>query len=230
MVILEARNVVKTYKKNGEIITVLNNINFSVDEGNFVFIVGPRGQGKTTLINVLSGLDKPDSGLVIFENETLTDKDEEYLAKIRNEKMGLIFQDVHLISSFTAVENVEAPLYPSEFSEKEIREKSLQLLEKLGLKYRVEHFPEELSDGERRAVAIARALINEPKIVFADEPTAGLDEEWEKKVIDLLRAYNSEKKATIIFITAKNTLVKKYGKSGDKIFEIKGGKLKTRGS
>lgn len=230
MAILEARNVVKTYKKNGEIITVLNNINFSANEGDFIFIVGPRGQGKTTLINVLSGLDKPDSGLIIFENETITDKDEEYLAKIRKEKVGLIFQDVHLISSFTAVENVEAPLYPSELSEKEIREKSLQLLEKLGLRYRVEHFPEELSDGERRAVAIARALINEPKIVFADEPTTGLDEDWEKKVIDLLRIYNSEKKATIIFITAKNTLVKKYGKSGDKIFEIKDGKLKARGS
>lgn len=230
MAILEARNVVKTYKKNGEIITVLNNINFSANEGDFIFIVGPRGQGKTTLINVLSGLDKPDSGLIIFENETITDKDEEYLAKIRKEKVGLIFQDVHLISSFTAVENVEAPLYPSELSEKEIREKSLQLLEKLGLRYRVEHFPEELSDGERRAVAIARALINEPKIVFADEPTTGLDEDWEKKVVDLLRIYNSEKKATIIFITAKNTLVKKYGKSGDKIFEIKDGKLKARGS
>ena len=225
MALLEARNVIKTYRKNKEIITVLNNINFSANEGDFIFVIGPRGQGKTTLINVLSGFDKPDSGLIIFENETLTDKDEEYLAKIRKEKMGLIFQDVHLISSFTAVENVEAPLYPSEFSEKEIREKRLQLLEKLGLKYRIEHFPEELSDGERRAVAIARALINEPKIVFADEPTAGLDEEWEKKVINLLRTYNSEKKATIIFITAKSTLVKKYSKSGDKIFEMKNGKL-----
>jgi len=230
MALLEARNVIKTYRKNDEAITVLNNINFSANEGDFIFIVGPRGQGKTTLINVLSGLDKPDSGLIIFENETLTDKDEEYLAKIRKERIGLIFQDVHLIPSFTAVENVESPLYPSEFSEKEIREKSLQLLEKLGLKYRVEHFPEELSDGERRAVAIARALINEPKIVFADEPTAGLDEDWEKKVIDLLRTYNSEKKATIIFITAKNTLVKKYSRSGDKIFEMKNGKLVSRSS
>lgn len=230
MALLEARNVIKTYRKNDETLTVLNNINFSANEGDFIFIVGPRGQGKTTLINVLSGLDKPDSGLIIFENETLTDKDEEYLAKMRKEKMGLIFQDVHLIPSFTAIENVESPLYPSEFSDKEIREKGLQLLEKLGLKYRIEHFPEELSDGERRAVAIARALINGPKIVFADEPTAGLDEDWEKKVIDLLRAYNSGKKATIIFVTAKSTLVKKYSRSGDKIFEMKNGKLVTQGS
>jgi len=228
MAILEARNIVKTYKRNDEIITVLDKVNFLIDKGDFVFIVGPRGQGKTTLVNVLSGLDKPDDGLIIFENDTFTDKDEEYLAKIRREKMGLIFQDVNLIPSLTAVENVEAPLYPSEFSDKEIREKSLQLLEKLGMKYRAEHFPTELSDGERRAVAIARALINEPEIVFADEPTAGLDEEWEKKVVELLRKYNSEKRAAIVFITAKNELVKKFSKSGDKIFEIKNGKLVRR--
>lgn len=229
MAILEARNIIKTYKRNGEVIKVLDEIDFSIDEGDFVFIVGPRGQGKTTLINVLSGLDKPDSGLIIFKNETLTDKDEEHLANIRREKMGLIFQDVNLISSLTAVENVEAPLYPSDFSDKEIREKSLRLLEELGMKYRAEHFPAELSDGEQRAVAIARSLINEPKIVFADEPTAGLDEKWEKKVVELLRKYNSEKRAAVIFITAKNELVKKFSKSGDKIFEIRNGKLVRRG-
>ncbi|MHA1594423.1 MAG: ABC transporter ATP-binding protein [Candidatus Baldrarchaeia archaeon] len=219
--LFEVRDVVKRYEKEGREITVLDKVNLSIGLGDFVVIVGATGSGKTTLINILSGLDKPDSGKVYFEGEDMTRMSEEELADLRRENMGFVFQHFNLIPEFTALENVESPLYPTKLSDREIRTRALKVLELVGMTHRVNHYPDELSGGEKQKIAIARALITNPVVIFADEPTAALDPQSEKEVIWLLREINRKRRTTIILATHNRALAS----STDKVFELKNGKL-----
>ncbi len=220
-VILIGKDLVKEYYRGKkEVITALNHVDIEIEAGKMYLLFGPSGSGKTTLLNVLSGLDKPDSGKVIYQDENIVDWDEEKLALFRRENVGFIFQDWQLIPTLTALENVEAPLYPTKLKSKEIRQRALSLLKQVGIYDRADHFPTELSGGEQQRVAIARALVSKPKVIFADEPTGNLDPESGNTVMRMLK--NATRLGTAIIVATHNPELKKYA---DKEFKISSGRL-----
>ncbi|BAI79966.1 lipoprotein-releasing system ATP-binding protein [Deferribacter desulfuricans SSM1] len=196
--LLEAKNLSKTFKKGDYFIKVLDNFNFEVDKGDFIAIVGPSGAGKSTLLHILGGLEKPDNGFVLLNGENIY-KDEKELDNIRNQYFGFVFQFHYLLDDFTAIENVALPAMITGKKD-EAFNKAKAILEKMGLINRLNHFPNELSGGEQQRVAIARALINDPLIIFADEPTGNLDKENSKIVIDEFKRLN-EQGITILMVT-----------------------------
>lgn len=216
---IKVENITKSFIQNNHKIEILKSISFSVNEGEIVSIIGPSGSGKSTLLSIISGMDKPDEGSVIIDEQEITKMDEEKLCKIRNQKIGVIFQAFELIQSFSALENVMLPL---DIAMKKSKEKSTELLGTLGLGERLDHLPKMLSGGEQQRVAIARALINDPKIIFADEPTGNLDVETGLKVIEILFDLIKKFQKTLIIITHDNSLAKK----SDRIFRLKNGQLK----
>ena len=193
MPILELKNVSKIYGS----LKALNDINLSVNAGDWLSIMGPSGSGKTTMINIVGCMDTPSTGNVILDGVDISKESQANLTRIRRDKIGLIFQQFHLINYLTAVENVMlAQYYHSMPDEQE----ALEALEKVGLKDRAHHLPGQLSGGEQQRVCIARALINSPQILLGDEPTGNLDEENEKVVVDIFRRLHSEG-VTIIIVT-----------------------------
>ncbi len=193
MPILELKNVSKIYGS----LKALNDINLSVNAGDWLSIMGPSGSGKTTMINIIGCMDTPSTGNVILDGVDISKESQSNLTRIRRDKIGLIFQQFHLINYLTAVENVMlAQYYHSMPDEQE----ALEALEKVGLKERAYHLPSQLSGGEQQRVCIARALINSPQILLGDEPTGNLDEENEKVVVDIFRRLHSEG-VTIIIVT-----------------------------
>lgn len=200
--IIELKNVNKIYKTKAEEIHILKNINLSFSKGNFVSIQGKSGSGKTTLLNILGLLDVPTNGDMLIDDKLINYKDEKIKNKIRNEKMGFVFQFHYLLNEFTALENVMMPaLINKKFNKKEVREKAMELLELVGLSERVKHKPLELSGGEKQRVAIARSMINDPEIILADEPTGNLDTETSLVINNLFKKINEEKKQSIIIVT-----------------------------
>ena len=200
--VIELKNVNKIYKTKAEEIHILKNVNLSFSKGNFVSIQGKSGSGKTTLLNILGLLDVPTNGDVLIDNKIINYKDEKIKNKIRNEKMGFVFQFHYLLNEFTALENVMMPaLINKKFNKKEVREKAMELLELVGLSERVKHKPLELSGGEKQRVAIARSMINDPEIILADEPTGNLDTETSLVINNLFKKINEEKKQSIIIVT-----------------------------
>ena len=200
--IIELKNVNKIYKTKAEEIHILKNINLSFSKGNFVSIQGKSGSGKTTLLNILGLLDVPTNGDMLIDDKLINYKDEKIKNKIRNEKMGFVFQFHYLLNEFTALENVMMPaLINKKFNKKEVREKAMELLELVGLSERVKHKPLELSGGEKQRVAIARSMINNPEIILADEPTGNLDTETSLVINNLFKKINEEKKQLIIIVT-----------------------------
>ena len=168
--VIELKNVNKIYKTKAEEIHILKNVNLSFSKGNFVSIQGKSGSGKTTLLNILGLLDVPTNGDMLIDDKLINYKDEKIKNRIRNEKMGFVFQFHYLLNEFTALENVMMPaLINKKFNKKEVREKAMELLELVGLSERVKHKPLELSGGEKQRVAIARSMINDPEIILADE-------------------------------------------------------------
>jgi putative ABC transport system ATP-binding protein len=201
---LVARDLTKEYRSGENRLAVLRDVSFSIPQGAFVAIVGPSGSGKTTLLGLLAGLDTPTRGRVILDDADLTGMDEDQRARLRGEKVGFVFQSFQLITTLTALENVQVPL--------ELRgdngapERARELLGRVGLADRLDHFPTQLSGGEQQRVAIARAFANSPRILFADEPTGNLDSDTGAHIVELLEALNRESKTTIILVTHDHSL------------------------
>jgi putative ABC transport system ATP-binding protein len=217
--ILKIENLTKTYKSAGNTLTVLNNINFAVEEGSTFSIVGPSGSGKTTLLGLCAGLDRSTSGLVELNGVRLDNLGEDERAQVRNQYVGFIFQNFQLLPTLTALENVMVPLELR--GEKNARVRSMDLLEKVGLANRSHHYPTQLSGGEQQRISLARAFSNQPKILFADEPTGNLDAETSEKMVKLLFDLNRENGTTLILVTHDMELASKT----QRIIRIKGGNL-----
>ena len=220
---LEALNLHKTYNDATRSLHVLKGVNLKIKEGDFLTIVGPSGAGKSTLLHILGGLDKPADGKVILDDEDIYLLNDRERANIRNQKIGFVFQFYHLLSEFTALENVILPaLIKGDLaSTKAFKEKGLTLLEKVGLKERANHKPNQLSGGEQQRVAIARSLVNNPKIIFCDEPTGNLDSESGKEVINLLAQLNRENRQTLVIVTHDEFIAK----LSHKVVHIRDGQL-----
>ena len=199
MNIIEAKRVTKTYTVDHRKIHVLDDVSLSVSESEFLVVEGSSGSGKTTLLSLLSGLDKPTSGRVFLQEKDITDKSEDDLAQLRKNMIGFVFQSFHLIPSLTAIENI---MFPAELKrDPAAREKSKKLLQRMGLDKRSGNFPHQLSGGEMQRVAMCRALINNPKIIFADEPTGNLDSENGRAILELLLEYQKESRTTMVLVT-----------------------------
>ena len=198
---------------------MLDNINFSVAAGSTNAIVGPSGSGKTTLLGLCAGLDSSSSGIVELNNINLGKLSEDERAQVRNQYIGFIFQNFQLLPTLTALENVMVPLELR--GEKNIRARSLDLLDKVGLADRGHHYPAQLSGGEQKRVSLARAFSNAPQILFADEPTGNLDAETSEKVVKLIFDLNKEAGTTLVLVTHDLELAAKT----QRILRIKGGKL-----
>jgi len=217
--ILDISGLGKTYQSAGKTLTVLDNINFSVETGSTNAIVGPSGSGKTTLLGLCAGLDRSTTGTVTLSGINLGDLNEDKRAQVRNQYVGFIFQNFQLLPTLTALENVMVPLELR--GEKNIRARSLDLLDKVGLANRGHHYPAQLSGGEQQRVSLARAFSNQPKILFADEPTGNLDAETSEKVVNLIFDLNREAGTTLVLVTHDLELASKT----QRILRIKGGKL-----
>jgi len=209
---LKAENVNKDHKRSGEIIRALININLEINAAEVAVIQGPTGCGKTTLLNVLSGLDMPDDGKVFLDGENISRATETRLSTIRRQKVGFVFQDFNLIDTLTAIENVEALLWPESLSAKDIEKRALAALRDVDMLDRKDHFPRQLSGGEKQRVAVARAIIHQPRVLFADEPTGDLDPESGTKLMELLVKLNKDYKTTIVIVTHDEGIANKYGK------------------
>jgi putative ABC transport system ATP-binding protein len=197
--ILEADKLTKTYSVGERLIPILDAVSFTITAGEFVVVSGSSGSGKTTLLTLLSGLDRPTSGRVSMAGQDITDLREDGLARLRNEMIGFVFQAFHLVPSLNALENV---MFPAELKkDPQAEEKAGDLLQRVGLWERRQNFPEQLSGGEKQRVAICRALINGPRILFADEPTGNLDSKNSAAIIDLLAELHRERGTTLILAT-----------------------------
>ncbi len=198
---LEARSVSKSYVEGDKEHVILQDISFSVRVGEQVAIMGPSGSGKTTLLNVLSGLDDVTSGTIFIGDEELTAMSQGQKTKFRRKNVGFVFQSFNLIQSMTALENAMIPLLMNGHSRSSASKKALEMLERVNLHHRKDAYPKHLSGGEKQRVAIVRALIHEPKIVFADEPTGSLDRATSEEIIALIRELNQEFNQTTIIVT-----------------------------
>lgn len=226
--ILHIADLSKTYQSAGRTLTVLDHVNFSVTAGSTNAIVGPSGSGKTTLLGLCAGLDRSSSGIVELNGINLGNMSEDKRAQVRNQYVGFIFQNFQLLPTLTALENVMVPLELR--GERNIKARALDLLDKVGLAERSHHYPAQLSGGEQQRVSLARAFSNQPKILFADEPTGNLDAETSEKVIKLIFDLNKEAGTTLVVVTHDLELAAKT----QRIIRIKGGKLvsdeKTNGN
>ena len=200
---IEAFGLGKVYWDGDRSLEILKDISFSVKAGEGVAILGPSGSGKTTLLNILSGLDKPSAGEVRLEGVSLGALSEKAKADFRNKKIGFIFQFYHLLSELTALENVMLPalMRKDAGASREAKSKAELLLDRVGLKDRMRHFPSELSGGEQQRVAIARALMNDPRVLFCDEPTGNLDIRMGFEIAELLRSLFDREKKTVLVVT-----------------------------
>lgn len=217
--ILDIQNLTKTYDSGDRHLTVLQGINFSLQAGDVCAIVGPSGSGKTTLLGLCAGLDRASSGSVILNGVTLDKLSEDQRAQVRNQYVGFIFQNFQLIPTLTALENVMVPMELR--GERNVQQQAMELLGRVGLAERHDHYPTQLSGGEQQRVSLARAFSNKPAILFADEPTGNLDEETGEKVERLLFDLNREAGTTLVLVTHDLELA---GKT-DRIIRIKGGAI-----
>ncbi|MEJ2658327.1 MAG: ABC transporter ATP-binding protein [Desulfobacterales bacterium] len=219
MTILEARTLNKVYTVDHQDIRVLNDVSLAVEPGEFVVITGSSGSGKTTLLTLLSGLDRPTSGRVFIDHQDITDASEDDLAPLRNRMIGFVFQSFHLIPSMSALENI---MFPAELRGLEDAEtKARQLLERVGLADRADNLPSRLSGGEKQRVSLCRALINDPKLLFADEPTGNLDSKNGRIVFSQLVEMKNEHGATLILVT-HNT---EFAAAADRVLRLIDGRL-----
>ena len=199
--IVEIRNLNKSYRRGTQIVPVLHDITFDINEVEFLVLMGPSGSGKSTLLNLIAGIDKVDSGTIKIGGVDITLLSETELAEWRATNVGFIFQFYNLIPVLTAFENVELPLNLTGLSKKERKEHVEMALRLVNLSHRMDHYPKELSGGEQQRVAIARAIVTDPTILVADEPTGDLDRVSAEEVLDLMERLNVELKKTIIMVT-----------------------------
>jgi putative ABC transport system ATP-binding protein len=219
--ILEVNQLYRKFQSGTKTLTVVNDINFSIPEGISCAIVGPSGSGKTTLLGLCAGLDRPTSGSVSLNGIPLNPLNEDERARVRNQHVGFVFQTFQLVPTLTALENVMVPLELRGEGTKEVRENARELLESVGLGDRTHHYPTQLSGGEQQRVAVARAFINKPKILFADEPTGNLDTETGEHIEDLIFELNEKQGTTLVMVTHDLELAKKCSR----IIKLKNGQV-----
>ncbi|MCI6824390.1 MAG: ABC transporter ATP-binding protein [Ruminococcus bromii] len=219
MKILEVKNLSKVYGKGETMVKALDNVSFSVEQGEFVAIIGPSGSGKSTLLHILGGVDTPTNGSVIINNTDISTLNETALAIFRRRQIGLIYQFYNLIPILTVEENITLPLLlDGRKPDKRLIE---SLVNRLGLSKRLTHLPNQLSGGQQQRVSIGRALVNNPALMLADEPTGNLDSENSKEIVSLLRKLNKENNQTVIIITHDE----KIALSADRIISVQDGKI-----
>ena len=211
--VYELKDVTKTYGKGDGTVTALDGVSLSIDEGDFLAIQGPTGQGKSTLLQVLGALDKPTSGSVLFEGRDLARMREGQLTRTRSRSFGFVFQTFNLIPTLSAQENVEAALVPLRTKPSERRQRARQALAEVGLDHRVSHLPSELSGGEQQRVAIARALVRNPRVILADEPTGNLDEGTRDEIIGLLLRLWTDRGQTVVLVTHDSSIARRAPRS-----------------
>ena len=217
--ILEAKSIYKSYKSPEGKLSVIKNLDLSIEEGQMIFIVGRSGSGKSTLLHVLGNLDRLDSGAIFFQGKPVHDLSEEKRSEFRRRQIGFVFQFYHLLPELTLYENVLLAGIIAKRKKRE--EKANALLEEVGLTNRRRHFPHQLSGGEQQRGALVRALMNDPQLVFCDEPTGNLDEENSGVIIELLKKLNKEKKQTFCIVTHDEN----FSKQGDVVYRLSGGML-----
>lgn len=214
---LEARSLTKTYRNAEVPVQVFDAIDLNADHGEMLAIVGPSGIGKSTLLHLLGGLDRPDRGTVRISDRELTSMTNDELARFRNRNVGFVFQFHHLLPEFSAIENVAMPGWIGKMPRDEALRKAAALLRELGLDARAKHFPNQLSGGEQQRVAIARALLTDPTLFLADEPTGNLDLETSERVFDLMRECHRKRGLTSVIVTHNPDLAARC----DRVFEMK---------
>ena len=219
MKILEVNHLSKIYGKGDTMVKALDNVSFTVEQGEFVAIIGPSGSGKSTLLHILGGVDTPTSGSVIIGDEDISKLNETALAVFRRRQIGLVYQFYNLIPILTVEENLTLPLLLD--GRKPDKRQIDSLVNRLGLSKRLNHLPNQLSGGQQQRVSIGRALINNPALMLADEPTGNLDSENSKEIVSLLRQFNKELNQTVIIITHDE----KIALSADRIISIEDGKI-----
>jgi len=219
--LLEGRGLAKTYRSDGRTVEVLRDLDIVVSRSEMVAIVGSSGVGKSTLMHLLGTLDVPDAGTVFLEGRDLFALDEAERMRIRNQTIGFIFQFHHLLPEFSALENVAMPLLIARSPEAEAMERGRKILSELGLKDRIDHRPAQLSGGEQQRVAVARALVNSPSLVLADEPTGNLDSRTSRDLIALLKTLHQERGLTAVIVTHNGAIASVC----DRVLYMEDGKL-----
>ena len=217
---IQLEHLTKRFTMGDEIITAVNDISLNVAEGDFVSIVGPSGSGKSTLMNIIGMLDTADEGTYLFDGQDVTQLDDDEQTILRNRCIGFVFQSFHLLPRLTAEENVMVPLLYRGVGEKEAKEKADQLLQRLGLGERKNHLPSQLSGGQQQRAAIARALVGDPKLILADEPTGALDQSTGREIMKLMKELN-EGGQTIVLITHDMSIAE----AAKRIVRIEDGRL-----
>jgi len=221
---IELKNVNKSYHTLDETVEALKNINLTIQDGEFVAIVGPSGSGKSTLLHLIGGLDKPTDGEIVVDGNNLQKLKDRDLSRYRNKEIGFIFQDFQLQSHLTLLENVEIPLMfapGKKRKESTMKKRAKELLELVEVSDRMHHKPSEISGGQKQRAAIARAIINKPNILLADEPTGNLDSQTGKNIITLLKKLHAKEKMTVVVVTHDRDIAQ----YAERIVEIKDGKL-----
>jgi putative ABC transport system ATP-binding protein len=221
-VLMSLKSISKEYSLGQHKVTALKNINLDIYKGEFVAITGPSGSGKSTLLHVLGGLDKPDKGEVLIEGADLSKFNDNELSLFRNKMVGFIFQSFYLQPYLNVLQNTEIPLIFRMASESVRKSAATNAIDAVGLSERITHLPKQLSGGQMQRVGIARAIVNDPKIVLADEPTANLDKESTQDIINMLKKINKEKGITIVVVT-HNDMVAQYA---DRIIKLEDGEIK----
>lgn len=198
---IRLEGIEKVYRTDKIETVALSNVNLEVRKGEFISIMGPSGSGKSTLLNVIGLLDAPTKGTVGINGSAIKSCSDRYLARLRNEEIGFIFQTFHLINDLSVVDNVEIPLIYRKLSGSARRKLALEALDRVGLHSRIHHFPTQLSGGQQQRVAIARAIVGRPRILLADEPTGNLDSQMGDEIMDILRGLNADHETTIVMVT-----------------------------
>ncbi|HEX3109444.1 MAG TPA: ABC transporter ATP-binding protein [Thermoanaerobaculia bacterium] len=213
---IRLENVDKVYRTERVETLALHNINLDVAQGEFVSIMGPSGCGKSTLLNLIGLLDRPTGGALSLDGGKINGAGDKALAKLRNEKLGFVFQSFHLVPDLTVVDNVEIPLLYRKIAAKDRRKMALAALDRVGLASRVHHFPTQLSGGQQQRVAIARAIVGKPRILLADEPTGNLDSQMGEEIMEILHGLNREQKTTVVMVTHDE----RFAKQTDRIVRL----------
>jgi putative ABC transport system ATP-binding protein len=213
IILYSIKNLSKSYSQNNKEVNALRNVSLEINRGELVSIQGPTGGGKSTLLQMLGGLDKPTSGTISLADDHLENLNEAKLTDVRARKIGFIFQNYNLIPTLTAFENVQTALVPHSVNKEQIVKRALAALESVSLADRAHHLPAELSGGQQQRVAIARALVKNPEVILADEPTGNLDEETRDQIIDLLVNLNKDQGITVILVTHDSSVAKRASKN-----------------
>ena len=213
---IRLESIDKVYRTERVETLALHNINLDVAQGEFVSIMGPSGCGKSTLLNLIGLLDRPTGGALSLDGGKINGAGDKALAKLRNEKLGFVFQSFHLVPDLTVVDNVEIPLLYRKIAAKDRRKMALAALDRVGLASRVHHFPTQLSGGQQQRVAIARAIVGKPRILLADEPTGNLDSQMGEEIMEILHGLNRDEKTTVVMVTHDE----RFAKQTDRIVRL----------